>query len=252
VRDAALMLSAMAVPDLRDPLCLREKPRDWRDGIEDGVAGLSVAVIGRPGFDAPADADAIAAVERAAAILDDAGATVRAADVPGLPDVRDVFGRVWGVALARLVAGVDPARRDWLDPGLHEVAAAAGGMSAIEYLESDALRLMTAHAMARFHQTYDLVLCPAVPVGPPDADAPTMDPLRALWTDWAPWTFAFNLSRQPAIAMPLGVRADGMPRAVQIAAAEGRDDLVLRAARVLELAEPVAVLALDPGDQGDA
>ncbi len=250
VRDAALMLSAMAVHDVRDPLCLREPPRDWRDGIEDGVGGLSVAVIGRPGFDAPADADSVAAVERAAAILDDAGARVTAAEVPRLPDVRDVFGRVWGVALARLVAGVDPARRDWLDPGLHEVAAAAGGMSAIEYLESDALRLMTAHAMARFHQTYDLVLCPAVPAGPPNADAPTTDPLRALWTEWAPWTFAFNLSRQPAIAMPLGAGADGMPRSVQIAAAAGRDDLVLRAARVLELAEPVAVLALDPDDEG--
>jgi aspartyl-tRNA(Asn)/glutamyl-tRNA(Gln) amidotransferase subunit A len=57
VRDAALMLSAMAQPDLRDPFCLPEEPRDWRRGIEDGVAGLRVALVRRLGFDPPLDAE---------------------------------------------------------------------------------------------------------------------------------------------------------------------------------------------------
>ena len=95
-----------------------------------------------------------------------------------------------------------------------------------------------AHAMARLHQRYDLVLCPTVPAGPALADAPTVDPVRALWTDWAPWTFTFNLTRQPAISVPMGPRADGMPNSVQIAAAQFRDDLVLRAARAIEMAQP--------------
>ncbi|MGE4044621.1 MAG: amidase family protein, partial [Acetobacteraceae bacterium] len=85
---------------------------------------------------------------------------------------------------------------------------------------------------------FDLVLCPVVPSGPPLADAPVADPVRALWTEWAPWTFTFNLTRQPAITVPLGLRADGLPNSVQIAAAQYRDDLVLRAARVIEVAEP--------------
>ena len=65
------------------------------------------------------------------------------------------------------------------------------------------------------------------------------DPVQALWTSWAPWTFTFNITRQPAITMPLGLGENGLPRSVQLAAAQYRDDLVLRAARVLELAEPV-------------
>ena len=80
VRDAALMFSALARYDLRDPFCIPDDPRDWRDGIEDGVAGLRVGVLRRPGFDAPVDADGIAAVERAASIFTDAGATVEEAD----------------------------------------------------------------------------------------------------------------------------------------------------------------------------
>ena len=48
VRDAALMLGAMARWDLRDPFCLPDDPRDWLDGIEAGVEGLSVGVLRSP------------------------------------------------------------------------------------------------------------------------------------------------------------------------------------------------------------
>ncbi|MBV9735233.1 MAG: amidase [Acidisphaera sp.] len=237
VRDAALMLSAIARHDLRDPYSLPDAPRDWRDTIEQGVAGLSVAVLRAPGFAAPVDADGIAAVEEAAGLLQDAGAFVEEAD-PGLPDTRVIFGRVWGVALARLVASFAEDRRPLLDPGLLEVAAELGGMPAIEYIEAEALRLAAAHAMARLHQRFDLVLCPTVPAPPPPADVRTSNPLTALWSAWAPWTFTFNLTRQPAITVPMGPGLAGLPRSVQVAAALYRDDLVLRAARVIETTRP--------------
>ena len=243
VRDAALMFSAMARWDLRDPFCLPDDPRDWLSGIEDGVSGLSVAVLGNPGFDAPIDPDGVAAVERAAQLLADAGAYVEQADA-GLPDTSLVFGRVWGAALARLVAGMPSQLAGLLDPGIREVAQTLGGMTAIEFMDAEATRVAAAHAMARLHQRYDMVLCPTVPAGPPLADAPTVDPVRSLWTAWAPWTFTFNLSRQPAISVPMGPRQDGMPNSVQIAAAQFRDDLVLRAARAIELAQPFQVADL--------
>ena len=68
------------------------------------------------------------------------------------------------------------------------------------------------------------------------ADADLTDPIAALNTNWAPWTYLFNLTRQPAISLPLGTGVDGLPRSVQLAAAQHRDDLVLRAARTLERA----------------
>jgi aspartyl-tRNA(Asn)/glutamyl-tRNA(Gln) amidotransferase subunit A len=244
VRDAALMLSAMARYDLRDPYCLPDDRRDWRDGIEDGVAELRVAVLRRPGFDAPVDWEGIAAVEQAARLLMEAGAEVEEAD-PGLPDTRDIFGRIWGVALARLVNSFPETRRHMLDPGLLDVARALSGMSAIEFLDGDAMRLAAAHTMARFHQKYDLVLCPTVPSAAPMADAPAGDPMQALWTQWAPWTFAFNLTRQPAISVPMGFTAAGLPRAVQLAAPMYRDDIVLRAARTLEVAQPFSMPDLE-------
>jgi len=233
VRDAALMLNALARHDLRDPYSLPDDPRDWRDGIEDGVAGMRVAVVRRLGFEPPLDAEGAAAVEAAATLFREAGATVEDAD-PELPDTRAIFGRVWGVALARLVATTPPEKRGLLDAGILEVAEREGGMAATDFLGAEALRLEAAHAMARFHQRYDLVLTAATPTAAFAADQPTIRPTEALWRDWAPWTFAFNLTRQPAVVVPVTRDAAGMPRAVQVAAALYRDDLALRGARTLE------------------
>jgi aspartyl-tRNA(Asn)/glutamyl-tRNA(Gln) amidotransferase subunit A len=243
VRDAALMFSVMAQYDLRDPFCLQTDGRDWRDGIEAGVAGLTVGILRRPGFDAPADADSIEAVEKAARLLSDAGAIVE--DAPAdLPDASLVFSRVWGAALSRLVASTPTQLVQLLDPGIREVASALGGMTATEFMDAEALRAQVGHVMGRYHQRYDLLLCPTVPSGPPLADVPTADPVRALNTYWAPWTYTLNLSRQPAITVPMGMRANGLPNAVQIAAAQYRDDLVLRAARAIEIVAPFAVANL--------
>ncbi len=233
VGDCALLLSALARFDVRDPYCLPDDPRDWREGLQRGVAGLRVGVLRRPGFDAPADADAVSAVEEAAAILAAAGADVEEAE-PVLPDIRAIFSQVWGVALARLVASVAEAERSKLDAGLVEVAAAHGEMRATDFLGAEALRLEAAHAMAQLHRRYDLLLCPTVPGGPPLADAPTRDPIRSLWTEWAPWTFLYNLTRQPALTVPMGPGGAGLPRSVQLAASLYRDDLVLRAGWAIE------------------
>jgi len=252
VRDAALMLSAIARFDLRDPFCLPPEahagaagePRDWRAGIEDGVAEMRVAVLRRPGFEAPVDWEGIAAVEQAAQLLTEAGAEVEEVD-PELPDTRAIFSQVWGAALTRLVNSFPETRRHMLDPGLLAVATAHEGVPAAALLEAEAQRLIAAHTMARLHQRYDLVLCPTVPNLAPLADATQGDPAEALWTNWAPWTFAFNLTRQPAISVPMGLAANGLPRAVQIVAALYRDDLVLRAARTLEVAQPFGLPELD-------
>ena len=235
VRDAALLFSALARADARDPYCIPDDARDWRDGIEDGVAGLRIGVLRHPGFDAPADADSIAAVEHAAQILVDQGAEIEEA-TPDLPDTSTLFSQLWSTALALVVADTPPDQRPLLDAGLREIAA-RDALPATELFRAIALQNRAANTMARLHRRFDLVLCPSVPAPPPLADAPLIDPAALLVSAWAPWTFLFNLTRQPAISVPLGIGRHSLPRSVQFAAAQYRDDLVLRAARAIEIAQ---------------
>ncbi len=239
VRDAALMLDAIGRHHGDDPFSLPDPEGSLLDGvdggIEAGVQGLRVALVRRLGFAPPLDAAGQAALAQAARALEEQGAVVAEVD-PGLPDTREIFGRVWSVALSRLVSTIEPDRRALLDDGLGDVARRAAGMTAVEFLEADARRLDAAHAMARLHRRFDLVLTACTPSAAFAADQPTLQPHVALWRDWAPWTFAFNLTRQPAVSVPAGLDAEGMPRAVQLAAALYRDDLALRGARAVERA----------------
>lgn len=235
VRDAALMLNVLANFNPRDPFCLPADTRDFRAGIEDGVAGLKIGILRSPGFAAPADADAWDAVAITAKILEQAGASVADVSIP-LPDSSDIFSKIWGAALARLVASFPPEKHALLDAGLTSVAAQFANVTASDMIEAEALRLNAAHAMAGLHLNVDAVICPTVPACAPLAGQKITDPVHALWHDWAPWTFLFNLTRQPAISIPVGVNAHGLPRAVQIATALYNDALVLRIARTVERA----------------
>ena len=101
-------------------------------------------------------------------------------------------------------------------------------------LEAEALRVQAAHAMAV--APFDAFICPCVPQAAPLADVPVENPVAALWQNWAPWTFLFNLTRQPAISLPMGANAAGLPIAVQIAAPIYQDAKLLRVARTVERA----------------
>ena len=208
VRDAALMFVRHGALGPARPVLPPRRARDWRDGIEDGVAGLTrrraatarASSAGRPGRHRRGGA------RRATA--GDAGATWKK-PTPACPTPASSSARVWGAALARLVADTADTTAACSIPGIREVARRLGGMTAIEFMDAEAIRADRRPRHGRLHQRYDLVLCPTVPAGPPLADAPTIDPVRALWTEWAPWTFTFNLTRQPAITVPMGLRRTG-------------------------------------------
>jgi amidase len=83
---------------------------------------------------------------------------------------------------------------------------------------------------------------PPVPLGEHDPlpDDPMAGMKRA--GRWVPFTPAYNMSGQPAISLPLHRTTSGLPVGVQLVAAYGREDVLLRVAAQLETAHPWAHL----------
>ncbi len=233
VKDAALLLGSLAGYHKADPFSLDLPRRDYTATLEDGVAGLKIGILRTPGFAAPADDEQWQVLDQARQLLEQQGAIISDVTLP-LPDVSRLLVTLWGIAQARQLALITPEKHPELDPLFVETARKFQNVSGLDLLDAEARRLRAAHDMAALG--HDALLCPAVPHAAPLAQALLEDPPPALVHNWAPWSFLFNLTRQPALTLPVGVNTNNLPLAVQIAAPLYRDDLALKIARAIERA----------------
>jgi aspartyl-tRNA(Asn)/glutamyl-tRNA(Gln) amidotransferase subunit A len=237
VGDAALMLNVLTLPDSRDWFALPYDRRDYRIGLEDGVRGLRVAFSPTLGFleVEPEVADLVA---RAAHAFAELGAAVEEVD-PALADPLDVFRTHWYVGAANLLGGFSEEQRAAMDPGLQEIAAEGAKIPLLGYLDAVRRRAELGAAMRRFHETYDLLLTPTLPLAAFAVGVERPDPSRQpRWFHWAPFSNPFNLTQQPAASVPCGLTAAGLPVGLQIVGPMHDDALVLRAARAFEALRP--------------
>ena len=82
---------------------------------------------------------------------------------------------------------------------------------------------------------FDLVLTPTVPILPFEAgrEAPA-EASSQNWLDWNPYTYPFNLTRQPAISLPAGISASGLPVGLQLVAGLYQDEWLVDVAQLVE------------------
>jgi aspartyl-tRNA(Asn)/glutamyl-tRNA(Gln) amidotransferase subunit A len=239
VADAALMLSVISAPDVRDMTAWNSPPPDFSAGLEDGVRGLRVALSMRLGQSVNLDPDVEAAVRKVARVLEGEGAIVEEADPP-LSRTADMIRAMWWPVMAAL-ADAAGTRRGEMDPGLLDIAERGRRFTAGDYIAAYNARAELHAAMLGFHQRHDLLLTPTMPLtafkvgltGPADGS------FGDDWINWSPYTYPFNLTQQPAASVPCGLAGNGLPMGAQIVGAPRADAMVLRAARTIEQALPM-------------
>jgi aspartyl-tRNA(Asn)/glutamyl-tRNA(Gln) amidotransferase subunit A len=239
VADAALMLSVISGADQRDMTAWNTPAPDFRIGIDDGIRGLRVAWSPRLGYVKKLDPEVEAAAAQAAQVFADLGAIVEEAD-PGFTRPYEMIMAIWGGVSATIVDAIPEADRAKLDPGFAEMAEAGTSISLNDYLAAVTARQDLAIAMERFHEKYDLLLTPQMPI--PALEAGRVTPADGSygdnWINWSPFTYPFNLTQQPAASVPCGFSSDGLPIGLQIVGPARHDHRVLRAARAFESARP--------------
>ncbi|MGW2916836.1 amidase [Streptomyces angustmyceticus] len=217
-------------------------------------APVRVGVVTDPGGLGDVHPDVRAAIEAAAAALEDAGYLVEEAEVPRLQDALDGYGALlrtefslaWPM-LRRLLTD-DSARHLELDMQRHP----AVGLE--EYLRQTGVRLGVQRAWAQFFDHCPLMLGPVSTQPVPEPVVPrTPEERDAIFTPMRLPT-ASTYVGVPAVAVPTGL-ASGLPQGIQILAGMYREDLCLDAAQRIE--ERLGALTpLDPrrhrvdGDEG--
>jgi aspartyl-tRNA(Asn)/glutamyl-tRNA(Gln) amidotransferase subunit A len=237
VRDAAALLNVLSLPDPRDPYTLPPDNRDYLAGIEGGVRGLRIAYSPQLGY-AKVDPEIAACCAAAARQFEGLGAVV---DEVGaiFPSPREALLTLWGAGAARVLAAFPTERHRLCDPGLVAVAAAGERIRAVDYVAADLARTALGAQMAEFHQRYDLLLTPMMPVPALPVGQDLNDPaIERHWIDWSPFSYPFNMTRQPAASIPCGLTGAGLPIGLQIVGPLYAEDRVLRAARAFEETQP--------------
>jgi aspartyl-tRNA(Asn)/glutamyl-tRNA(Gln) amidotransferase subunit A len=233
VADAALMLDAMKGPDSRDWYSLPDDGVVYRDRVREGsLKGKRVALSPTLGYAEPAPA-VREAVERAAKVFADLGATVEHAD-PFAESPMPVFETLALAGFWALLRSMTPEKVAVMDPGL--VAACRQGESVSQAQLIDALgkRAVLGAAMRQFFDRYDLLLSPTMPIPAAYAD-PRDDgePNPNNYRDWLTYTWAFNLTRNPSASIPCGF-ADGLPLGLMVTGPLYDDLAVLQACHAYE------------------
>ena len=237
VSDAAAMLNVLARPDQRDPYGLMPETRNYLDGIEGGVRGMRIAYSPDLGY-AKVDPEIAACCAAAARQFEELGATV---DEVGaiFASPREALLTLWGAGVAHVLAAIPAEKHALCDPGLLAWAAAGARISGADYVGADMVRTALGMQMAAFHQRYELLLTPMMPVAALPVGQDLNDPAsETSWVDWSPFSYPFNMTRQPAASIPCGLTSAGLPIGLQIVGPLYAEDRVLRAARAFERTQP--------------
>jgi Asp-tRNA(Asn)/Glu-tRNA(Gln) amidotransferase A subunit family amidase len=242
VQDAALALSVWAGPDERDPQSLPASGEDFARAADGGVHGLRLAWSPDLGY-AAVDPEVRSITAAAAKVFATLGAAVEEAH-PGFEDPLTLFVDLTAPYRAAAMAQYLPRWNDRIDPVLRQRLSHGEKMSAVEFERATHRRTAFWQVVRRFFERYDLLLTPtaavaAFPIGllhPAEIEGRRIEnPLQ-----WFPFTFPFAITGQPAITVPCGFTAEGLPVGLQIVGRRFADAGVLRAAAAFEAARPWA------------
>lgn len=242
VEDCALLMDVLSEADHRDTNAIPRRSIDYLAAIagepRELLAGVRIAFSASLGY-ATLDAEVEAAVRAAARLLESLGAEVVEVD-PGFDDPLAAFGHLFYGGAANALRGLSQKQRALMDAQLVAVADKAAQLSMLDYLGAVNERMALAEKMANFHQKYDLLLTPTLPITAFEAgrEVPADWP-STRWPSWTPFTYPFNLTGQPAISVPCGFSSDGLPIGLQLVGRRFDDVGVLRAGQAYQLAAPL-------------
>ncbi|MCJ2080126.1 Asp-tRNA(Asn)/Glu-tRNA(Gln) amidotransferase subunit GatA [Methylobacterium sp. J-090] len=258
VRDCAILLGSMAGQDARDTTCADLPVPDFEAAVARGVKGLTIGIPKEYRVEGMS-AEIQALWDKGAAMLKDAGATVREISLPhtqyALPayyivapaEASSNLARYDGVRYGLRVPGKDIA-------GMYENTRAAGFGREVKrrimigtyvlsagYYDAYYVRAQKIRTLIKrdFEEAYasgiDAILTPATPSAAFGlGEKGSGDPVEMYLQDV--FTITVNMAGLPGLSVPAGLDAQGLPLGLQLIGRPFDEETLFAAAQVIETA----------------
>jgi amidase len=249
VADVALMLDAEVGSHPHFPLALEAPAKPFQD------AALHPRTPARIGFTpdlgiGPVDPEVAAICRAGAERLAEAGAGIEES-TPDFSGALDTFQTLRASAFVVNRAPLLEKHRDKMKPemiwNIEKGMAQSSGDLSVALRERGALY----QRVATWFEDYDVLACPAAIVAPFDVDMRYVEQVGdhkfANYVDWLYITFAITLTGCPAISVPVGFTASGLPVGLQLVGRpRGEAELLSYAARLEEIVNISPAVPIDP------
>jgi amidase len=251
VRDTAGLLDAVRGPGIGDSVIAPAPRRPYLEEVGADPGRLRIGLLDAHPRGEFLHEDCVSAVRAAASKLAGLGHIVEPACPAGLADAKlpYMFMALWATQMAMAARGFGETlgrevTADDIEPVNWVHIEQARRLSAVDYAIAEAAASAFRRSLQQWWADgWDLLLTPTVAEPPPlltefdnNPEHPTSPMRRA--GRFAAFTPPFNMSGQPAISLPLQRNAEGVPIGIQLAAAYGREDVLIRVAAQLESAHP--------------
>lgn len=239
VGDLALLLAVMAGPDPRVPLALETPGSVFAGPLHGSLDGLRVAMSPDLGGAFAVDHGVRAVLGAQREVFAAAGSQVEDAH-PDLSEAEETFRilRAW-----HLHAKLGPLLAD--NPGgmkqsLADNIRAGEPLTGADVARAFALRTTLGERMRLFFERYDVLVMPVsqVPPFPADLEYPAdiNGQVQSTYLDWMRSAYFITVTGCPALSVPAGFTADGLPVGIQIVAPHSGERRLLEIGQAFEQA----------------
>jgi amidase len=249
VRDTAAVLDVISGRMPGEPYYAPPLPRPLAREVGADPGRLRIGVLDRPGAEGYLDdPECRAAVASTARLLESLGHHVQESAPAAMfePGFVHHFTTLIAADTETTLQAFEmllgrPIGEDEIEPRNVYYRQTGRALGVVPYLQSRAWLSMWGRRMADWWSGHDLLRTPTVGARPPElgwftAAGPEQEGPRIV--SFIPYTAQFNMTGQPAITLPLHQTPEGLPVGVQLVAAYGQEDILIRLASQLEQAAP--------------
>ena len=244
VEDIALMMAAIAGPDVRSPISLPEPGSDFLRPLQRDFKKTRIAWSADLNSSFHVDPRVVSVLEKQLPIFSALGCDVEKA-APDFTGADDLF-RIWRAWAMHMTFGeLYKTQREQMKDTVRWNIEEGAKLSGADIARAEKMRSVLYHRVRRFFDNYDYLLLPVVQVPPFDVKERWVKSINGVelptYLDWMKSCYLISATTLPCLSIPAGFNEDGLPIGLQIVGKHNADFSVLQLAYGFEQATGIAL-----------